>query len=412
MEIRNSSKHTRVEKIFFDQGEEKGKLYYEATDIGVDITPERFLVDSEGNFIFLENWLSRIQKFSGAGEFLLSYDTPSLYNKLDLDAGSRMISILNIFMDSKGFLRLLIQSFLYDGSDSQYYLVRCNTSGQILDYYSLKNVPETLTYPEISFLDQNDFLWLYQLKWYTFDPEGLLNRVLDIFGTYVDNEGHLYGGFDPIELYDRDGKHVSPLEYKKGPGQDLVDGGSPEHFLFSWNRDVEQIKSEGSTRIPNNLQLFHINKDIWYLQFIEELKLPESRFEFPDPGSEDVIPVEVYQCSSCMLDSNHFYVLGYSNKNYWILKVDVSDFLSKYRYLEKYRGFQNKRRSELQVLRNEIYARHGKSFQSGKMKQYFSSQPWYKVNPSYADDLLSEEERLLAKIILDLERMLEAKEKL
>jgi len=396
----------RAEKIFFDQGEENGKLYYKATETGVDITPERFLVDSEGNFIFLENWLNRIQKFSSTGEFLLSYDTDSLYTKLGLDAGSRMISILNIFIDAKGFLRLLVQSFLYDDSDSQYYLVRYNLSGKILDYYSLKNVPETLTYPEISFLDQNNFLWLYQLKWYTFDPEGLLNRVLNLFGTYVDNEGHLYGGYDPLELYDRNGKHINPLEYEKGPSQDLVDGGSSERLLFSWNRDVEQIKSEESTRIPNNLQLFHVNKDIWYLQFIEELKLPESRFDFPNPESEEVIRVEVYQLTSCILESNYFYVLGYSDQNYWILKVDVSD-LSKYRYLEKYYNFQKKPRSELQFLRNEIYARHGKTFQSGKIKQYFSSKPWYKVNPSYKDDLLSEEERLFVKIILNLERMKE-----
>jgi hypothetical protein len=44
-------------------------------------------------------------------------------------------------------------------------------------------------------------------------------------------------------------------------------------------------------------------------------------------------------------------------------------------------------------LRFEIQARHGKPFKDAWMSSYFASMPWYKVNRSYTDKLLSKIER-------------------
>ncbi len=44
-------------------------------------------------------------------------------------------------------------------------------------------------------------------------------------------------------------------------------------------------------------------------------------------------------------------------------------------------------------LRNEIYARHGKVFADKWLKSYFSSLPWYKPDPAYADASLNPIER-------------------
>lgn len=62
--------------------------------------------------------------------------------------------------------------------------------------------------------------------------------------------------------------------------------------------------------------------------------------------------------------------------------------------------FQDKTKDELQIMRNEIYARYGKRFvKNGKMYNYFSKKKWY--NP-YRDDVeicLTEiEKRNLSKI--------------
>ena len=54
---------------------------------------------------------------------------------------------------------------------------------------------------------------------------------------------------------------------------------------------------------------------------------------------------------------------------------------------------------DLRVLRNEIYARHGRVFKDKKLQQYFEEQSWYKANPEFMDNQLNEVEvQNLAKI--------------
>jgi len=47
---------------------------------------------------------------------------------------------------------------------------------------------------------------------------------------------------------------------------------------------------------------------------------------------------------------------------------------------------------DLRVLRNEIYARHGRIFKDKELQKYFSEQPWYKPNPEFKDEMLTEKE--------------------
>lgn len=54
---------------------------------------------------------------------------------------------------------------------------------------------------------------------------------------------------------------------------------------------------------------------------------------------------------------------------------------------------------DLRVLRNEIYARHGRVFKDIKLQKYFETQSWYKANPEFKDEQLNEiEVGNLAKI--------------
>ena len=54
---------------------------------------------------------------------------------------------------------------------------------------------------------------------------------------------------------------------------------------------------------------------------------------------------------------------------------------------------------DLRVLRNEVYARHGRVFKDADLQKYFEAQPWYKANPDFKDDQLNEIEAAnLAKI--------------
>src|SRR5581483_3081661 len=44
---------------------------------------------------------------------------------------------------------------------------------------------------------------------------------------------------------------------------------------------------------------------------------------------------------------------------------------------------------ELRLLRNEIYALHGRQFNTIWLQDHFDSQPWYQYNPDFKDDQLS-----------------------
>jgi hypothetical protein len=45
--------------------------------------------------------------------------------------------------------------------------------------------------------------------------------------------------------------------------------------------------------------------------------------------------------------------------------------------------------NELRLLRNEIYARHGRQFQASWLSQYFFSQTWYQPNENFKDEELT-----------------------
>jgi hypothetical protein len=47
---------------------------------------------------------------------------------------------------------------------------------------------------------------------------------------------------------------------------------------------------------------------------------------------------------------------------------------------------------DLRILRNEIFARHGRVFKDAELQKYFVSQAWYQPNPEFKDDQLNETE--------------------
>ena len=58
---------------------------------------------------------------------------------------------------------------------------------------------------------------------------------------------------------------------------------------------------------------------------------------------------------------------------------------------------------DLKVLRNEIYARHGRIFKDPQLQKYFEQQAWYKPNVDFKDDQLNEIEAANLKKIKEAE---------
>ncbi len=75
----------------------------------------------------------------------------------------------------------------------------------------------------------------------------------------------------------------------------------------------------------------------------------------------------------------------YSYKDNYFIIPDSSD-----RYLTEY-DLSGLTKDQLEIVRNEIYARHGYQFQQQKMINYFNNQSWYvKSNKKVTTDDLSE----------------------
>ncbi len=58
---------------------------------------------------------------------------------------------------------------------------------------------------------------------------------------------------------------------------------------------------------------------------------------------------------------------------------------------------------ELRLLRNEIYARHGRIFRTDWLSQYFWNQPWYTPDENFKDEELSANDKLNVETIVKYE---------
>ena len=61
---------------------------------------------------------------------------------------------------------------------------------------------------------------------------------------------------------------------------------------------------------------------------------------------------------------------------------------------------------ELRLIRNEIYARHGRMFRSDWLQQYFFFQPWYNPDENFKDEELSGTDKLNVETIVNYENRL------
>jgi len=61
---------------------------------------------------------------------------------------------------------------------------------------------------------------------------------------------------------------------------------------------------------------------------------------------------------------------------------------------------------ELRLLRNEIYARHGRVFKTVWLQQYFGSQPWYDMSEDFKDEQLSGADKTNVETVVAYENKL------
>ncbi len=60
-------------------------------------------------------------------------------------------------------------------------------------------------------------------------------------------------------------------------------------------------------------------------------------------------------------------------------------------------------RRDLRLLRNSIYARHGRPFKSLALQQYFAEKPWYKADYAFTEAMLTEVDKRNIKLVQSME---------
>ena len=61
-------------------------------------------------------------------------------------------------------------------------------------------------------------------------------------------------------------------------------------------------------------------------------------------------------------------------------------------------------KSQLRVLRNAVYARHGRTFKSVDLQSLWECYTWYKKNPNYSDSLLTDIDKYNIELIQKYEQ--------
>jgi len=81
--------------------------------------------------------------------------------------------------------------------------------------------------------------------------------------------------------------------------------------------------------------------------------------------------------------------------------------LEDHRLLDKLitvKHLENLSSRDLRIVRNMIFARHGRPFKSKILQKYFDRMSWYKIDHNYTDDRLTEIDKKNIKIVLSVEQ--------
>lgn len=136
------------------------------------------------------------------------------------------------------------------------------------------------------------------------------------------------------------------------------------------NMSSQLVKASGEAADANGAPLIRltIGKNVYYAynngQFGGGANAYYSLDAAPSANSYDGVPI--YNASNVVVYDASGYVLPNSSSKV-LTDSDVA-------HLTK---------SELILARNEIYARHGRTFKKQELQDYFNSKSWYKVNKNY-----------------------------
>jgi hypothetical protein len=207
------------------------------------------------------------------------------------------------------------------------------------------------------------------------------------------------------------------------------------NFIYDWNNDgiddVLFFQSIGNDYCYRILTIDTVNNEIKYLLTIQKPYYePFCPFEFiiykgkrgikVDDSYEVKEKYDEYGVEQSIHPKWSFYYWNPSkgkytkDKNATAAELDTihgsPDFFadagldySKLGRLLTKEDIQNLTKAQLHIYRNAVYARHGRSFKREDLQSLFNEYGWYRKNPDYSDDLLTDIDKANIKLIQGLE---------
>lgn len=173
-------------------------------------------------------------------------------------------------------------------------------------------------------------------------------------------------------------------------------------IIFGLDKEYAQIKSgkwskNGQQWISHyeNLTNVRIDGNKFYSD------QTNGQFVIYDNGQEKIKGLKVYKPWSGLTENNE-YEIGI--KSYSIDDYFNGKFTQASKRLLIRDELIKMTKSDLKIMRNEIFARYGYKFQSGgEMEKYFKSQDWYSGQHDNVNDFLTELEKENLKLIQQIE---------
>lgn len=351
----------KIDQVMIELGDKKEEIGY-IKDMGLIVGS--FTVDDSGNIYVLSIKDDCIKKYSRNGEYQKKYKMPEgVY--------------INIIYHED-------------------HLYCINKEYNKNDLYILSTDLQLLETNKRIFSDYFNSMLLTDSK-LVFDLKGGYGRGYNIYDLET-GEIHTYQS-TPFELHD--GLTIKAYEFlaKHETGHeptDYVGMVNNKWFLFQ--------KGGWSPDKPYEFAFIKVNSN-------NDNKIIRRSLSTEVLGER--IPMEGDDCILHQL--KWLYVAGSVNDEYILISKINLPVLFPEVYGEKYKKkttkvsiYSNKKLRkmtlrELKILRNEIFARHGRIFRIEWLQKYFEKQPWYQPNPTYSDSLLTEEDLEKIKLIKKIE---------
>jgi len=365
------------------------QFYYSSGDSGESF-PQHFGIDTSGRIVVSDEVNRRIQVFSHLGQLQKIVTRPDAANnyqwpfevyvhpngafvasqegplKYFFDDKANLIKIMNIY----GRVYHTPSGYLFEVNNSRYELY--STDANLLGVYTDRPLELGL----ISIINPNRNIYKITLP----ENEVIINSDHFVGAFCYDNNMNIYS----ISVINIDANNVSSkvVRYTKGgmkTGEFIVPVAMFEPSLTKYS-EHGIVEIHGKVIVEYGQPIVAPNGDIYTWK-----RTPDNysilKWTWQDDPNTPIGPDAKINQAACGKT-------GFIKADMRLTAADLA----------------GKGKEDLRLMRNEIYARHGKTFQSADLQKYFSGKCWYKADPGYSDAMLTPVDRENVRIIQEAEK--------